>query len=176
LYAGWVEEFKGVFDLIRAFSLLKKSHAAIRLVIAGKGRLDDCRSLACDLGVSGSVEFPGWLDDSGMQMAYAQANIFCLPSHGECMPMALLEAMGQGLACVATDVGSVREMLREGDLGVLCPPKSVAQLAEALGKLVADEDLRTMYGDRARAVVAREYSSDEFCRRVSELLKELAKV
>jgi glycosyltransferase involved in cell wall biosynthesis len=84
----------------------------------------------------------------------AAADVFCLPSHFEGLPMSVIEAMLAGLPVVATDIRGPREQVVEGQTGLLVPPGTVAPLAAALARLAADPALRTAMGavGRARAL------------------------
>ena len=80
----------------------------------------------------------------------AAADIFCLPSHFEGLPMSIIEAMLSGLPVVATDIRGPREQVVEGGTGFLVPPGDVAALAGALRALVADPLLRARMGEAGR--------------------------
>jgi glycosyltransferase involved in cell wall biosynthesis len=80
----------------------------------------------------------------------AAADVFCLPSHFEGLPMSAIEAMLTGLPVVSTDIRGPREMLSAGETGLLVPPMTVAPLAEALSRLAADPTLRARMGEAAR--------------------------
>jgi len=82
------------------------------------------------------------------------ADVFALPSHFEGLPMSVIEAMLTGLPVVATDISGCREQVMPGETGFLVPPRQVAGLADALGRLAGDAGLRQSMGTagRARAV------------------------
>ncbi len=79
------------------------------------------------------------------------ADVFCLPSHFEGLPMSVIEAMLAGLPVVATDIRGPREQVVEGQTGLLVPPGTVAPLAAALTRLAADPALRRVMGAAGRA-------------------------
>jgi glycosyltransferase involved in cell wall biosynthesis len=80
----------------------------------------------------------------------AAADVFCLPSHFEGLPMSVIEAMLAGLPVVATDIRGLREQVVEGQTGLLVPPGTVAPLAAALARLAADPALRRAMGEAGR--------------------------
>lgn len=86
---------------------------------------------------------------------FQQADIFALPSHGDCFPQAVAEAMASGLPVVATDVGAIPEMVQEGRTGYLVPPGDPRRLAQALSDLVGSPSRRAAMG-RAGQLRARE--------------------
>jgi len=81
----------------------------------------------------------------------AGADLFCLPSHFEGLPMSVIEAMLTGLPVVATEIGGPREQVVAGETGLLVPPATVAPLAAALNRLVEDAGLRARMGAAGRA-------------------------
>lgn len=82
---------------------------------------------------------------------FAAADIFCLPSHFEGLPMSAIEAMLTGLPVVATDIRGCRELVVPGETGLLVPPMQVPPLADALRALVEDAGLRAQMGQAGRA-------------------------
>jgi glycosyltransferase involved in cell wall biosynthesis len=78
---------------------------------------------------------------------YRRADVFCFPSRGDCSPRVVAEAMASGLPVVATDVGGIREMVVDGQSGLLVPAGSPRRFAEALGRMVNRPDERRAMGD-----------------------------
>ena len=90
----------------------------------------------------------GYRDD--VPALLAAADIFCLPSHFEGLPMSIIEAMLVGLPVVATDTRGPREQVVQGETGALVPAGAVAPLAAALARLAADPALRAQLGEAGR--------------------------
>lgn len=174
LFAGRIEEGKGVFELIQACALLVPSHPSLRLVLAGTGKVEQCRQVAQNLGLGDRVDLVGWLEGADIQNAYKQADIFCLPSHVEGMPMSLLEAMGQGVPSVATCVGAIPEILENGEAGLLVEPRNVNALAECLDRLIGDAVLRRRLAAQARMRIVLHHSREVFCARTARILRQCA--
>ena len=85
------------------------------------------------------------------------ADIFVLPTYREGLPRSVIEAMACGLAVVATDIPACRELVREGETGLLVPPRDAARLAEAIRLLAGAAELRTMMGQQAREIALEEH-------------------
>jgi glycosyltransferase involved in cell wall biosynthesis len=101
----------------------------------------------------------------------AAADVFCLPSHFEGLPMSVIEAMLTGLPVVATDIRGPREQVRDGETGFLVPPMTVAPLAAALSRLAADPALRARMGTAGRAVALERYDEAKVVARTIALLE-----
>lgn len=105
---------------------------------------------------------------------YQQADVFCLPTLGDCLPMVLSEAGAVGLPLVSTDVGAIGEIVRNEQTGLLVPLGDAAGLAGALRSLATDSALRRRLGDQARRVVQSEFNAATNARRLVELLTSVA--
>ena len=110
----------------------------------------------------------GWRDD--LPALLAAADIFVLPSHFEGLPLSLIEAMHAGCAVVATDIRGSRELITEGQTGLLVPRGEVAPLAGALNRLVRDPALRARLADQARARALARYDEGTIARRTLDLI------
>lgn len=157
LFLGKVGRRKGVFDLIRAVSLIK---ANFRLIIGGDGELRQARALAEELGASDKIQLAGWLGRAEKEHLLARAAIFVLPSYNEGMPMAILEAMSWGLPIVTTPVGGIPEVVMQDQEGLLVNSGDVIGLAHALERLLADPLLRRKLGDKGRRKIELDYSME----------------
>jgi len=174
LFLGRLEAAKGVFDLLAAGALLARDFPALRLVFGGTGDADAVRRRAAELGIADRIELPGWIGPQERDAELARAAVFCLPSHAEGLPMSMLEAMAAGKAVVATSVGGIPETLRDGDNGLLAPPRDDRALAGALASLLGDPPLRARLGQRARATIEQHYSTEVVCGQLSAIYRQLA--
>ena len=91
---------------------------------------------------------------------FQRCHVVCLPSYREGLPKALLEAAASGRAIVTCDVPGCREVVRDGDNGLLVPPRDSASLAIALKRLLADDALRQRLARRSRERAVEEFSVD----------------
>jgi glycosyltransferase involved in cell wall biosynthesis len=111
-----------------------------------------------------------------MPEAYAAADVFCLPSWWEAMPMSVLEAMASALPVVATDVGDVARLVVDGTTGYVVPPRSPERLATALRALLTDPERRHRMGAAGRARADARFSLRATARAVSEVYEEARRV
>ncbi|WP_168176566.1 glycosyltransferase family 4 protein [Williamsia sp. 1135] len=153
LFAGEVGWRKGADVLLDAWKELAPQHEGWVLVVAGPVTMD----LAPYEDIP-NVIVPGSLPHFEVAKLQAQASIAVLPSRGEALPMFLLESMAQRCAIVATDVGSVANLL-EG-AGIVVDTGSTAQFATALRKVIDDDCLRADMSEKSLMKIRNEYSSD----------------
>ncbi len=151
LYAGVLTPRKGLIDLFRASELLLRRGIRHEVIVAG-GAPDEgpeaeaaVRSAATD-----AVRFLGPQPHESMPAVYQSADVFCLPSWWEAMPLSLLEAMATGLPVVATTVGDIPRVVESDVSGHLVPPRNPDALADALAPLLQDPSLRSTMGAAGR--------------------------
>jgi glycosyltransferase involved in cell wall biosynthesis len=146
---GRLSTQKGHVFLIDAAREVLARHAAARLLIVGDGDLmAPLREQAHALGIADRTVFAGHRTD--VPDLLGVLDVFCISSLYEGTPLALFEAMAAGKAIVSTAVDGCREVLTEGETGLLVPPQDKAALAGALERLVGDAKLRVALGMRAR--------------------------
>lgn len=140
------QPYKGIEDLLQAVSLLTARGHRIHLRIIGDGRLRTMLERnAASLGIGDATTFTGWVPYEVVKREMRQADLFVLASHTEGMPRALLEAMAQGVACVATRVGGIPEVLPEA---ALVDPRNSGHLAERIDTFLSDDGLRNTMAQR----------------------------
>lgn len=153
LFVGGLDRahyFKGLVVLLRAISSVPKA----KLVVVGDG---DSRSwyemCARRFGLTGRVEFLGWVADDALPTVYRQADILVLPSldRSEAFGMVLLEAQASGVPVIASDLPGVRTALIPGKTGILVPPNDPTQLMFEISWLLNDPVRRALMGRAARA-------------------------
>lgn len=152
---GRLSREKGFDMLIRAFALSGVAAMGWRLVIAGDGPARaELEALAEDMGLASQISLPGYVKDAAALLRGAE--IFALSSRFEGFPNALIEAMQLGRPVVSFDCPSgPRDLVVDGDNGILLPPQDVGALAEAIRSLAADPATRARLGAAAMAVNER---------------------
>ena len=141
---------KGYPDLLVAAREVTRREARVRFVAAGRGPLEqELREQKDRLGLGDRFSFLGYRADAVRVMS--AFDIFCLASHYEGLPIALMEALALGLPVVATDVGGVAELVTDGKEGFLVPPSRPEVLADAIVRLARDPGRRAEMSEHARA-------------------------
>lgn len=163
LFVGGAFERKGGFDLLRAFRRLEERAELLLVTEAVVPPMPGVRVLRG--AQPGSPE---------LLRAFAQADIFCLPTLADTLVLAIGEAMAAGLPVVSTSVGAIPEWVVDGETGLLHPPGDEDALLAALRTLIGDADLRTRMGDAGRARALEHMNAERNAGRVIDLLKEVA--
>jgi glycosyltransferase involved in cell wall biosynthesis len=113
-------------------------------------------------------------DSPQLRELYARADAFAMPTHGDASPIAVIEALASGLPIVATPVGALPEMVRDGENGFLIPPGQLDPLAEALSRLASSPELRAQLGRRSREIAEAEHDRRRNHGAILELLREVS--
>ncbi len=177
LYVGLLTPRKGVLDLIEASKALRRAGLEHELWLLG-GVPDEGPEAAEPVlaAAEGHAVLLGTRVPDEMPEAYASADVFCLPSWWEAMPLSVLEAMAAGLPVVASDVGDVARIVVEGETGLVVPAKAPEQLAAAVRKVVEDPETARRMGRAGRARAEEVYSSSATARAIGELYDQVRPV
>ncbi|MDD1477241.1 glycosyltransferase [Arthrobacter sp. H16F315] len=156
-YAGSLVAYEGLGDLLAATKILVDRRLDVRLVVVGDGKqLPELKKSASDLGIVERVTFTGRVPAKSVADYMSLFDIMPCPRRRfpvteMVSPLKPLEAMASGKAVVLSDLGPSRDLAGEGQQrALLCQPGDPDSLAEALHRLVADPELRTSIGRRAR--------------------------
>ncbi|HLJ69541.1 MAG TPA: glycosyltransferase family 4 protein [Chloroflexota bacterium] len=108
-----------------------------------------------------------------LRRLYAKADVFVLPTHADCFPVAVQEAMAAGLPVIASDVGAIGEAVIPAETGMLVPPGDPAALREALLAMAHDLPARRAMGARARRIAELKYDSAANAHRILDIMLHL---
>ena len=164
-------ERKHQAHLLSAATLLA-DRPRLRVVLVGSGEDEEAlRAQAAADGIERSVVFAGEVEDV-TSLLWA-SDLLCLPSRREGVPRAVMEAMACRLPVVATDVVGTREVVHDGETGVLVPFAQPPALAAAIAGLLDDPERRAALAETAYEVLVRDWHQDVPVRRTSELYARL---
>lgn len=107
-----------------------------------------------------------------MPGVYTSLDVLVLPSRDEGMPMTIIEALAAGTPVIATRVGSVPELIKDGQTGLLLEPGDIEGLSNAIIRLLADSDLRQRYAQAGQQLVREQYSADAMAAKYLSLYTE----
>jgi phosphatidyl-myo-inositol dimannoside synthase len=176
---------KGIDILLQAWPKVGRARPDAELVVVGDGsdrsRLERASR---SLGSDGRVRFTGRLDDADLRELFRTAAVFALPTRarvgvgaaGEGFGLVFAEAAAAGIPVVAGRSGAVGEVVEDGRTGFLVDPTDPDAIADAIGALLDDPDLRRAMARNARARARKRFSYEAFGDRIAELLGGLASV
>lgn len=174
LFAGGITARKGVLDLLAASTMLLNEGVQHELWLVGG--VPDEGAAAHSAVVEALPEhavLTGPVAPEEMPEIYAHADIFCLPSWWEAMPLTVLEAQATGLPVVASDVGDVSRAVIDGRTGLLVPPQDRAALTGALRNLLRDPKRRAVMGDAGKTHVREHFTQERTIRGLASIFAEI---
>jgi glycosyltransferase involved in cell wall biosynthesis len=161
LYVGWLMPAKGVLDLLEAASQVPE----LEVHLLGRFVPQDGESCEATLrtrieqpDLSGRVILHGEVPRDQVPRFLSEADVFCLPSHGEGFPMALLEAMMAGLPCIVSAVGAMPDVIVDDQTGWVVPRQDTPALVHALRRYVLDPASALAHGQQARETALAQYT------------------
>jgi glycosyltransferase involved in cell wall biosynthesis len=150
----------GIEHLIRAFSMVSRQHSELRLLIVGDGSQETFLKQLCgELGITDRVTFAGLVEHDRVPEYLHRMDIFVVPSvlPSETFGVAAVEAAACQLPVIASHIGGLPEVVRDGETGFLVPPRDEEAIAERLSRLIADEPLRKQMGQAGRRFIEKHY-------------------
>jgi glycosyltransferase involved in cell wall biosynthesis len=166
---------KGPLLLLEALAVLANRNVPFTAVFAGAWRGEISVKVFFErvhaLGLDDRVIHRGPLHGAEKAEAFAQADVFALPTCNDALPLVVIEAMMHGLPVVTTHVGALPEVVASGETGELIEPNNVTELAHALELLLASVELRIRYGAAARIRYETELTDVRFEERLVDSLR-----
>lgn len=161
--AAVLEERKGHRFLLEAAAELKRQGRRLKYRIAGDGsQREKLERLAQSLGLQQEVEFLGFVSD--VQAFLSSIDIFVLPSLFEGLGVAVLEAMAAARPVVASDAGGLRELVVDGETGLLVRPGDSIALARAIAQLASQPERMRELGEHGRDRVEKYFTMEKMAR------------
>ncbi|MCK5216663.1 MAG: glycosyltransferase family 4 protein [Methanosarcinales archaeon] len=175
LFLGTLSPHKGPDILIKAMSEIVKEVPDAKLVFVGDGGMrKELLMLSKKLGIKKNVEFAGFVEEDIKPLYYRAADVFCLPSvmKHEIFGIVNLEAMACSVPIVASKIGGVPDVVRDGENGLLIPPRDSDALADAITYLLENEDIREKIGKNGRKKV-EDYSWNRIAEETEKVYSSL---
>jgi glycosyltransferase involved in cell wall biosynthesis len=158
LCVGRLTPAKGQHLLLDALRQLLDQGRNIRLRLAGNGPDEaSLRAQAQRLNLADHVIFEGPVNQDRIRSVYAQADIFCLPSFAEGLPVVLMEALSMGIPCVTTAITGIPELISNRINGLIVPASDLNALVHALATLIDDDGLRSSMAINGRKRILEQY-------------------
>ena len=176
LFVGRIVRDKGINELVAAFVRLHADHPATRLVLVGNYERsldpvsDDTQRL---IDTSEAIETVGHKEGDELVRAYAAADCFVMPSYREGFPNTVLEAGAMGLPSIVTDINGSREIVENGENGLVVPPRDAVALHDAMERMLTDAATRQRMARAACPMIASRFDRDFVLRCQIEFYREV---
>lgn len=159
LFLGAIGERKGVYDLLKAVAMLKQSGYSFKLIVGGNGEVERFLKEVQGAGLEDVVDFRGWISGDQKDELLRNSDVLLLPSYAEGLPISILEAMSYGRAIIATPVGGIPEVVKDGINGIMVEPGNIDAIAEAMERYIKDVSLSSQHGEESLKIVRPYYAS-----------------
>jgi len=183
LYYGSIIRKKGVLELAEICNVVFEQNREARLILAGNDVRDvftgrSTQELFMELvkpEFQNQIEFKGLLPYASVQEEIAKASVVVLPSFAEALPMTWIEAMAMEKALVTSDIGWANEVMIDGETGYTVDPQNHEEYADAVLKLLDDDELRSKMGANARKQVVEHFATGVVVKQNLEFYKGIVK-
>jgi glycosyltransferase involved in cell wall biosynthesis len=165
LFVGGDAERKGGLLLLDAVRALRDSRA-MELDMVTRSPIEPGPGLRIHRNVAANSD--------ALRRLYHEADVFCLPTEGDCLPLVLAEAAASGLPTISTAIAAIPEIVRDGETGLLVRPRDLPGLVDALRRLGNDSELRLRLGRRAADLAAAKHDAGRNALRLLETVKVVA--
>jgi glycosyltransferase involved in cell wall biosynthesis len=181
VFVGSFYRWHDVVTLLKAFAVVLKTHSDARLVLVGDGaERETMMKLSVDLGVEHAAQFTGLVNHTEVSRYVNAADIAVAPVPNMeqemwLSPMKLFEYMASGKAIVASAMGQIRDVIKDGENGMLVPAGDEMVLANAINRLIEDAPLRTRLGQQAREDAIRYHSWGQYITSLENVFTDIAR-
>jgi glycosyltransferase involved in cell wall biosynthesis len=175
LFLGTLSQHKGPDILLKAMPKILKDTSKAKLVFVGDGRMrEELEALSKRLGIDEYVEFAGFVKEELKPLYYKAADVFCLPSvmKHESFGIVNLEAMACGIPIVASKIGGVPDVVKDGENGLLVQPRDSGALADGIIYLLENEEVQKKMGMNGRRKV-EDYSWERIAEMTEKVYSEV---
>jgi len=173
VYFGRVSEEKGIYTLLKAWSIVTKKIPSAKLLLMGGfvfNSKEICQRLCEDLGINKSVVFSGFVSDQDAVRMLGSSKIFVLPSQEEGFGLTVAEAMALGLPCVLSDLPALQENFHSA--AIFVKPRDVEGLAEAIIALLTDDEKCKELAEKGQQL-APSFSWENVARKELEVIQSV---
>ncbi|MGN0388594.1 MAG: glycosyltransferase family 4 protein [Suilimivivens sp.] len=171
LFLGRICKAKGIGELLAVMPKLKEKYPDVQLYLGGIFEDKELEQQAYAL--KDQVTCLSWVTGEKKERYLRECDIFVLPSYFEGQSIAILEAMANSCAVVASGTGGIPQMIIDGETGILIEPRSESSLQEGMEKVLSDDDFAACLGERAREKAVAEFSIENNMERLIHLYEGL---
>jgi len=174
IFVGSISRSKGIFELIKAYEKVCAGTPGLHLFLVGNGPEEYFPGFENMHTARGRIHQLGHLPQPDIARYLNAADIFVLPSHSEGVPNVILEAMACSLPVIATKVGGIPEIVKNGITGYLIEKGDPDALASAIGVLIRRNELAKNMGCEGRKIIENNFQWERNAKRVLKIYEEVA--
>lgn len=168
LYLGWYIKEKGIYELVDAIEILLKKGMRIRADFFGTKNIKELRDYVAAKDLTEQILINGWINNGNKLKALYECTALILPSHSEGIPNVILEAMATKTLIIATLVGGLRDILRDGENAIIAEVNNPQDLSKKILRCLQNKELRERISDNAYRNACMKYDvkiiKQEFCK------------
>lgn len=156
LFVGRIVGDKGINELVEAFTQLQNKYSNARLILVGKleEELDPLQKITMDrIHANPAIVLAGGRYGDDLLKEYMKCHCFIMPSYREGFPNTVIEAGAMNKPCIVTDINGSREIIVDGENGIIVPPRTVQPLCDAMERMITDNALREKMKKNARPMI-----------------------
>ena len=171
-----IRPLKNILGMIKAFAVIVQQFSGAQLRIAGTAEpayLKACEKEIKANNLQNNVHLLGNLSVKDVQLELSKANCLAIPSFQENSPLSIAEAMAVGVPVVAARVGGIAEMVEEGKTGLLIDPYDTKDIAEAICRILSDENLARSMSRRAKQIAKSRFIASVVCKQILQSYNEI---
>lgn len=170
-YIGRLSEVKGVLNFVNTIPEILKERSEIKFLIGGDGELRDKVEEYIDTeNLNNNVELTGWIPHDELPDHLNDLKLLIIPSYSEGLPNIMLEAMACGTPVLASPVGTIPDVIKDGETGFIVKDNSPACIAETVMRALEHPDLEGIV-ENARAMVEQEFTYEAAVERYRKILE-----
>ncbi|NIM91381.1 MAG: glycosyltransferase [Candidatus Aminicenantes bacterium] len=171
LYAGALTYLKGVHVLLEAMKGVMFLEKDAELIIAGEGEYrQKLEEIAAQLRIKEKVKFVGWLSQSRLSELIRQCFVFVLPSFSEGLGRVIIEALISGKPVIASNIGGLPEIIRDGEYGFLVQPDDPQELSQKILYLLRNPDQARKMGREGKEFAEQNFSNENYAKHYQKMI------
>jgi len=174
LFMGDFSQSKGIHILLKAVPEVRKYQPGVQFNLCG-GRREEIQDMVKKFDIENEVKIPGFVSGKEKVEFFKESDLFVLPSYGEGLPIAILEAMSSGLPIITTPVGGIPDVLEEKQNALFVCPGDHQDLSEKIIFLLKQREMRARIGANNRQKAQEEFDTPVIIRRLREIYSEVIK-
>ena len=172
-YIGRLSEEKGVLNFVKTIPEILKEKNDLEFLICGDGQLrDEIEKYISEKNLKDKVKLAGWIPHGNLPDYLNELKLVVLPSFTEGLPNIMLEAMACGTPVLATSVGAISDVIKDGETGFIMENNSPEHIARNVIRILEQPDLDKIV-ENARALVEQEFTYKAVVKRYKKILSEL---